>query len=163
MIPMAAHAGTESENKALIRRWFDEVWNQGRQDLIDQFRSPDATAVGLGEGDAKVQGPAAFKAFYSQMRFSLPDLRVKIEDILAEEDKVAVRLAISGTHTGEGFGVPPTGRRVQITGMAIIRFAGGKIVEAWNNLDYLKLLTQIGAIPANAGQDRFLGRSLSGK
>ena len=148
---------TESENKALIRRWFNEVWNQGRQDLIDQLRAPDAIANGLGESDKQVKGPAAFKTYFSRMRAALSDLRVKIDDILAEEDKVAVRLSIEGRHSGEGLGLPPTGRRVYFTGMAVIRIADGKIVEAWNNLDYLQLLIQIGAVPTNAEQDRFLG------
>lgn len=148
---MSAHATTESENKALIRRWFDEVWNKGRHDLIDQFRAPQAVATGLANGSTKVEGPAAFKAFFSRMRTAIPDLHVTIEDILAEEDKIAVRLSVDGTHSGEGFGIPPNGRTIHISGISIVRVSDGKIVEAWNNIDYLSLLTQIGAIPATAG------------
>jgi len=158
MIPMAANSTTESENKALIRRWFDEVWNQGRHELIDQLRAPDAIVTGLGEGNVRSEGPAPFKAFFSNVRTALPDVHVKIEDILSDGDKVAVRLSIEGTHLGEGFGTPPTGNTVQFTAMIIARIANGKLVEAWNNIDQLHLLTQVGAIPANLGPDRFIGR-----
>jgi steroid delta-isomerase-like uncharacterized protein len=146
----------ESENKALIRRWFDEVWNQGRQEAIDQLRAPDAVATGLGERNARSEGPEPFKAFFTNLRAALPDLRVRIEDILAEEDKIAVRLSGEGTHRGSGFGVAPSGRRVQVTGITIIRIADGKIVEAWNSLDQLGLLTQLGVVPGHTGPDRFL-------
>ncbi|HZS56344.1 MAG TPA: ester cyclase [Bryobacteraceae bacterium] len=153
---MSARA-TESENKALIRRWFDEVWNHGRQDMIEQLRAPDAIATGLGEQNARSEGPAPFKAFFANLRAALPDLRIKIEDILAEEDKVAIRLSAEGTHSGKGFGADPTGRKVQFTGITIARIANGKIVESWNSIDQLRLLTQLGVIGAHAGPDRFLG------
>lgn len=149
----------ETENKALIRRWFEEVWNQGRQELIDQLRAPDAGMVGLGEGSTRSEGPAPFKIFYSRMRSALPDMRVEVEDILAEGDRVAVRLSILGTHTGNGFNSIPTGRKVQFTCITIARIADGRIAEAWNNLDQLGLLTQIGVIPQSAVNDRFLGKA----
>ena len=151
-------ANTASENKALIRRWFDEVWNQGREDLIDELRAPDTVATGLAEGGTPAQGSAPFKAFFSNLRATLPDLHVTLEEMLAEGDKVAVRFSIEGTHYGDAMGVPPTGQRVRFGGISIARIAGGKIAEAWNNLDQLGLLMQIGALPANRGSDRFLTR-----
>jgi steroid delta-isomerase-like uncharacterized protein len=153
---MSSTAAAEAENKALIRRWFEEVWNQGRQEVIEQLLAPGAMGVGLGEGNTKTQGSAEFTVFFLNLRGTFPDLHVNIEDILAEGDKVAVRFSVEGTHSGGALGVTPTGRKVQFTGMTIVRIADGQIVEGWNNLDQLGLLKQIGALSANPGADRFL-------
>jgi steroid delta-isomerase-like uncharacterized protein len=155
---MDSRAETASENKALIRRWFEEVWNQGREELIDELRAPEAVATGLGEGTVESRGPAPFKAFYSNLRSAFPDLHVSIEDMLAEGDRVAVRILLEGTHLGDSLGVPPTGKTVRFSGILIARIGGGKILESWNNLDQLGLLAQIGAIPAQGGPDRFLSQ-----
>jgi len=157
LVAMAAPS-TESQNKAFVRRWFEEVWNQGREDLIDEMRAPDAVATGLGESVAESRGTREFKIFYRNLRAAFPDLRVTVEDIVAENDKVAVRITLEGTHIGDALGVPPTGNRVRYGGITMARIAGGKIVEAWNNLDQLALLQQVGALPANLGPDRFLTR-----
>ncbi len=151
-------AQSASENKALIQRWFEEVWNQGREELIDELRAPEAVATGLAEGGAPAQGSAPFKAFFSNLRSALPDLHVTIEEMLAEGDRVAVRYSIEGTHCGDAMGTAPTGQKVRFGGISIARIAGGKIAEAWNNLDQLGLLRQIGAIPGSQGSDRFLTR-----
>ncbi len=156
MCLMNADSSKMAENKALIRQWFEEVWNQGRENRIDELRAPDTVATGLGESHEAAKGPDPFKAFYSNVRRALPDLHVTIEDMLAEGDKVAARLFVKGTHTGDGLGATPTGRRVSFTAMTIARIAGGRIAEAWNSIDQLALLTQIGALPKNDGPDRFL-------
>jgi predicted ester cyclase len=153
---MSVDSAAEAANKALIKRWFEEVWNQGRQEVIEQLRAPNAMGTGLGEGNTKAQGAAEFTVFFLNLRGTFPDLHVSIEDILAEGDKVAVRFSVEGTHGGAALGVTPTGRKVRFSGMTIARIAAGKIVEGWNNLDQLGLLTQIGALPANPGADRFL-------
>ena len=74
------------EDKALVTRWFDEVWNQGRTDLIDQLRAPDAVATGLTEGYAKSRGKGPFEAFHANLRDAFPDLHINIEDMIAEGD-----------------------------------------------------------------------------
>ena len=88
------------------------------------------------------------------MRAALPDVQISIEDTVVEGDKVVVRVALEGTHRGEGLGVSPTGRRVKIAGIVLVQFADGRIIRGWNSWDQLGLLQQLGAIPA-AG-DRFL-------
>jgi len=138
----------EDENKALIRRWFEEVWNRGRTELIDELRAPDAVVTGLREGNAESRGGADFRAFHAELRGAFPDLVVKVEAILAEDDRVAVRITFEGTHLGDIMSVAPTGRRVCFSGISIARIAGGKIVEGWNSLDRLGLLRQIDAFPA---------------
>lgn len=146
-----------SENKALIRRWIEEVWNQGREDLIDQMRAPDTLTTGLGEGGQESRGDAPFRAFYKNLRGTFPDLHLTIEDVIAEGDKVVARLTMEGTHMGSLL-APATGRSVTFTGTVIARIANGKIAESWNNLDQLGMLRQIGALPPESGPDRFLTR-----
>src|SRR5262252_7264640 len=119
----------EAENKAFIRRWFDEVWNQGRANLIDEMSAPDTAATGIGPGIAPSRGRAPFKAFYTNMRETFPDLRVQIEAIIAEDDLVAVRLTVAGTHTGHAL-APATGRKATFTAIVIARIVNGRIVEA---------------------------------
>jgi steroid delta-isomerase-like uncharacterized protein len=155
---MAAPTKTETENKALIQRWFEEVWNSGREDLIEQMRSPDMVATGLGEGLQESRGTAPFRAFHANLRDTLPDLHITVEDVIAEGDMVSVRISLDGTHMGDAL-APATGRKVRFAGIVMARIANGKIAEAWNSLDQLGLLRQIGALPGQPGPDRFLTRS----
>lgn len=143
-------------NKALISRWFEEVWNQGRADLIDEMRAPETVATGLAGGNQESRGSEPFKAFYANLRRALPDLRLTVEDILGEEDKVAVRISLRGTHMGDTLGVPPTGNAVEFSGIVLARIEDGRIAQAWNSLDLLALLKQIGAVSDPTGSDRFL-------
>jgi predicted ester cyclase len=80
----------------------------------------------------------------------LPDLRVTIEELVAEGDKVAVRRSYAGTHRGELLGVPPTGKQLQLGGISIFRLTGGKIAEHWEQLDRLTLMQQLGVVPTPA-------------
>jgi len=142
-------------NKALVRRWFDEVWIQGRVETIDELFAANGVGYGLGDTDAPLHGPAGFKPFVANLRGALPDIHMTIEDIIAADDKVTVRITVEGTHKGAHLGVAPTGRRVRIAGLVVVRIANGQIVEGWNSWDQLGLLRQIGALPAAEGPDRF--------
>jgi steroid delta-isomerase-like uncharacterized protein len=143
-------------NKALVRRWFKEVWNEGRETTIDELFAESGVAYGLGEAEAEVRGPGQLKPFVRNLRGSLPDLQITIQDIIAAEDKVVVRVLLKGTHSGSGLGVPPSGRRVRVSGMVVFRILKGQCVEGWNSWDQLGLLRQIGALPAPVGPDQFL-------
>ena len=96
-----------------------------------------------------MHGPTEFKLFAANIRGSIPNTQIRVEDILTEGDRVAVRVILEGTHTGQGLGVPPTGRRVSIQWIIILRMVDGQIVEAWNSYDQLGLLRQIGTLPAS--------------
>jgi steroid delta-isomerase-like uncharacterized protein len=141
---------------AIVRRWFEEVWNQGRESSIDELLSADGVAHGLGDSEQDVHGPEEFKPFVANIRGALPDTHISIDDFLADGDRVAVRVTLQGTHTGQGFGVPPTGRKVSIQGIVIVRFVNGRIMEGWNSYDQLGLLRQIGALPGADNRDTFL-------
>jgi len=92
------------------------------------------------------------------MRGAIADLQIAIEDIIAEGDKVLVRLVLTGTHSGNGLGVAPTGNPVRVAGLVLVRISGEQIVEGWNSWDQLGFLRQIGALPTPAN-DRFLTAS----
>jgi steroid delta-isomerase-like uncharacterized protein len=132
-----------AENKAIVRRWFDEVWNQGRVEAIDELFAQDGVAHGLGED---LHGPGGFKPFQAAFRAAFPDLRIEIHRLVSEGDLVAYDWSASGTHHGHLMGVAPTGRSARIGGMSIVRIRNGQIAEAWNVFDQLGLFEQLGAV-----------------
>jgi steroid delta-isomerase-like uncharacterized protein len=142
----------------IARRWFDEVWNQGREEVVDELFAEDSVAHGLGEGAATVRGPEEFKMFFRTMKGALPDVQIKVEDLFATDEHARIRVTLHGTHLGEGLGLKPTGRRVAVSGIVIIKVRDGKVVEGWNCWDQLGFLKQLGALPEPGGGDRFLGR-----
>jgi steroid delta-isomerase-like uncharacterized protein len=144
------------QNIATVRRWFEEVWNKGRESAIDEMFPADGVAHGLGDSELDVRGPNDFKPLVANIRGALPDLHISIEDIVAAGDRVAVRITLQGTHTGNGLGVAPTGRKVSIQGIVIVRLVDGCIREGWNSYDQLGLLRQVGALPAAGNRDTFL-------
>ena len=135
------------ENKALVRRWFAEVWNKGRADEIPEMFAADGIAHGLSDDAANpLRGPAGFLPFHAQFREAFPDIEVVVEDQIAEGDKVATRCSVRGKHAGDSLGFAATQAPVEFTGVTITRIKNGKIVEAWNNFDFMRMYKQLGAI-----------------
>lgn len=135
------------ENRALLHRWFEEVWNKGRAEAIDELFAEDGIAHGLSDDTgAPLRGPAGFREFHKNFRSAFPDIIVTVEDTVAEGDKVVARCSVRAVHTGEGLGFAATKRPMEITGIAITRIKDGKIVEAWNNFDFMSMFRQLGAI-----------------
>jgi steroid delta-isomerase-like uncharacterized protein len=133
------------ENKAIDRRLTEEGWNQGNTAVFDELIAADF----IGHNpDWPIHGLEGYKQFYAATRSAFPDMRFSIEDQIAEGDRVVLRLTGTGTHQGELRGIPPSGKRITMTGMVIFRSAGGRVAEGWYNYDTLGLLQQIGAIPA---------------
>jgi steroid delta-isomerase-like uncharacterized protein len=136
------------QNETLLHRWFEEVWNKGRADAIDQMFASEGIAHGLTDQNGnELRGPEGFKPFFESFRNAFPDLQVVIEDTVVEGDKVAARCTVRGTHKGEGIGFAATDKPVEFTGMTIVRVKDGKIVEAWNNFDFLAMYQQVGQHP----------------
>jgi steroid delta-isomerase-like uncharacterized protein len=128
-------------------RWFEEVWNKGRADIIDEMLDPNVIIHGLADpGGNEVRGAEAFKAFYESFRGALPDIQVIVEDTVSEGDKIVARCNVKATHTGEGLGASATGNTVEFTGMCMTIVKNGKIVESWNCFDFLTMMQQIGLI-----------------
>ena len=133
-----------AEHKVLVRRWFQEVWNQGRSAAIDELLADEAVIHGF--GPKPLRGPAGFKPFHSAYRNAFPDVTITVDDMVAEGDKVAVRWSGAGTHLGDGLGMPATGRPIQFHGMNIVRVEHGKLVEGWNVFDQFGMLQQLGVV-----------------
>jgi steroid delta-isomerase-like uncharacterized protein len=133
-------------NKALIRRWFEEVWNKGRAETIDELFAEDGLAHGLA-GSEPLRGPENFKPFFHTFRNAFPDIEVIVEDVIAEGDKVAARCRVRGRHQGHALGFAATQRPVEFTGMVITRWRNGQIVEGWNNFDFMTMYQQLGVAP----------------
>lgn len=135
------------ENKALSRRGIEEAWNKGNLGIIDEVIVPDVVIHDLGNPAGEIRGREAVKAQRVLFRTAFPDLRLTIEDTIAEGDEVMVRFTARGTHRGELLGIAPTGKQVVVSGIAIDRYADGKVVEGWGYFDRLGLLQQLGMIP----------------
>jgi steroid delta-isomerase-like uncharacterized protein len=133
------------ENVNLMRRWFKEVWNEGKIQTIHDLLAPDAVGIGELEDGVKLRGPAEFVPFAQRIRGAFPDINVAIEDAFGAGDRVVLRWSATMTHLGDHLGMPATGKPVRITGMTITRIAGKQIVEGWDNCDQLGMLKQIGA------------------
>jgi len=138
---------TLEENKALIRRWFEEVWNKGRAAAIAEMLAEDAVVHGLSDDAAKpLRGPKGFLPFHAQFREAFPNIEVVVEDTIAEGDKVVARCAVRGKHIGDSLGFKATGAQAEFDGITIVKVKDGKIVEAWNNFDFMKMYKQLGVI-----------------
>jgi steroid delta-isomerase-like uncharacterized protein len=131
------------QNKAMVRRTFEEIWNRGNQAIIEERFAQDY----VGHSLADIHGPQGGKQFAAMMRRAFPDYQYTVEDEIAEGDRVVQRWTARGTHEGEFQGIPPTGEQVTITGISIYRVANGKLVEGWTSANILGLLQQIGAAP----------------
>src|SRR5262249_39807169 len=140
------------ENKAIVRRLYEEVWNKRRLELVDEIISPshaihDANIVG------SAIGPEAYKRQVTRFIKAFPDLRVSIEDAVTENEKLVVAWNLSGTHQGEFMGVPATSRKISVDGITINHIVNGKIMDSYVSYDALGLLQQIGVAIA-LGQAR---------
>jgi steroid delta-isomerase-like uncharacterized protein len=133
------------DNKTLSRRLYEDVLNRGDLAAADEIIAPDAVDHEAGPDGA----PAleTMKGFVTALRTGFPDLRVAVEDVIAEGDLVACRFTMTGTNTGEFMGMPATGRAVSVPGVDILRFKDGKVVEHWGLSDELSLLQQLGLLP----------------
>jgi len=140
------------ENKALVRSWFEEVWNKGRADAIDEMFDEEGVAHGLAdESGAPLRGPANFRAFHQKFRGAFPGVEVIVDDAITEGDRVAARCTVRGRHRGDALGIRATDSPVQFDGICIVRIREGKIVEAWNNFDFMSMFQQLGALRLEDG------------
>lgn len=134
------------ENKAVVKRYFDEVWNEGKLATIDELY-----ALGFVGHDPfarrEVQGTEGRKQYVAMFRAAFPDLHFTVEAQIGEEDLVVTRWSVRGTFTGPFMGIKPTGKPGVVTGVTIDRFAEGKFVESWIHRDDLGMLQNMGVVP----------------
>ena len=138
-------------NKAVLNRFWTEVWDQGDLDVVDEIFHPNFVDHGLAPGLHK-QGPEGAKEAVMQFRNAMPDLYLKCDMMIAEGDKVLSLWESGGTQTGPLASargtIPPTNNKGIVRGMTLNRVEDGKIIEAWDNFDILGMLQQLGVIPS---------------
>ena len=134
------------QNKTNVRRLFEEVWNKGQLSVADELLAPTYTHHDSSTPDVG-RGPESEKKRVTLYRNAFPDIRLTIEDMLAEGETVVARWSCRGTHKGELNGIAPTGKQFNITGISIARFTNGKMFEGYINWDALGLMQQLGVVP----------------
>ncbi len=132
------------ENKALIRCYMEETFNQGNLSVIDQVASSDFIYHHATGRDLSTE---AYQKMSIMTQNAFPDVCMEIDDLFAEGDKVACRFTITGIHKGEYRGIPPTGKNITFQGVNIFRIVDDKIAEIWSRLDLLGMMQQLGVIP----------------
>lgn len=131
--------------KAVVRRLYREVFNEGRLEVIDELvaeQGVDYEHLPDADGDLR----ANLKGWLAVLRTAFPDYHVEVKDLIAEGDRVAVRTVVTGTNCGDFMGMPANGKRIRVGGMDIVRVADGRIVEHWGVSDSAALLDQLDAI-----------------
>jgi steroid delta-isomerase-like uncharacterized protein len=133
------------DNKALVRRWFEQVWNQKNEAAIDEMFSAQGRAYGFPEPDSVVTGPQGFKDLHRDFCGAFPDLHITLDDVVAEGDVVAVRWHVDATHKGDHLGFPATGRVAVLTGTSFLTIRKGQILDGWNQMDMAGLFRRLQA------------------
>jgi steroid delta-isomerase-like uncharacterized protein len=134
------------ENKEKARRFLEEAFNEGNFGVVDEMVASEYVLHDPASPE-EIRGPEGIKRFVQMYRSAFPDTHITVEDLIAEGDEVVTRWRGRGTHQGELFGIAPSGNQVEVTGITISRFEGGKIAEDWTSYDVLGMMQQIGAIP----------------
>lgn len=135
------------DNKSIVRRLYEEVWNKRNLEVTKEFIAPSHAVQLFDAADSGV-GPEAYARNVVQFVRAFPDLKFKVLDMVAEDEKVVAFWNISGTHKGEFRRIAPTGRKVSVDGITISQLANGKIMDSLVSLDMWTLMQQLGAIPA---------------
>jgi steroid delta-isomerase-like uncharacterized protein len=136
------------QNKTSFKRLYEEVFNQGNLDVADELIGPNVVEHQQQPGvSPDAAGPELVRQIARFFRSAFPDLHIAVDDLIAEGDRVAARVTISGTHQGEMLGIPPTGKHVEVSSIDIIRFQDGKAAEHWGETDIMSMMQQLGVVP----------------
>ena len=136
-----------ASNKELVSRLVTDVWNEGQIAELDELLAPDFVGRGFGPENLDRAG---YEEFVIEHREIFPDLEFVLDDVIGDDDRVAVRWTRSGTQEKSVMGVEPTGNRISVSGMSIYRITDGKITDAWNVRDTVAMLKQLGLFPDRA-------------
>ena len=137
---------SEAQNKEVARRFSAELWGEGNVALADQLLAPDLVDHSLMSPD--MSGREGHKQMLAQFRAAFPDLKVTVDDVIAEGSMACVLWHGDGTNSGELMGIPATGKTVHVTGMELLRLENGQIKERWAEFGMFALMMQLGVIPA---------------
>ena len=131
------------KNKNLVRRWFEEVWDKGRLSAIPEMFAQSGRAHGFPDPDSVVNSAEEFAEHCKAFREAFPDVRISVDDLIADGDKVAVRWTATMTHTGDGLGFPATSKKVLVSGSSFLICGNGQILEGWNYMDLTRMRLQL--------------------
>ena len=148
------------DDKAMLVRWFEEVWNQGRLETIEEMLAADCI---IHDGETATKGPDGFKTFYHRLRTVFSEIRVTPHDGVAEGDMACLRWSVTMRHAGDGLGMPATGKLIRATGISMVRFKDGRFAECWQNWDMLGAMEQIKAAERAAVYMGFQGAPPAGQ
>ena len=137
----------ENPYRTIVHEWFEEVWNKRDAKVIDRLLGTDAVVHGIAKADGTpVRGPGDFKEFHRRFLAAFPHIAIEVVETISAGDKIAARCIVRGKHEGDGLGFPATGKTTEFTRMCIAVVREGKIVEAWNNFDFLAMYSQLGGL-----------------
>lgn len=136
---------TETDLKELVRRSNEAVWDQGDLSHLDGYVAEDYVEHNSASPEP-IRGPEGYRQNVEMVREAFPDLSVTTEDLIAEDDRVATRYTLRGTHENAFMGIEPTGNRIEIEGISIGRFEDGQVVEGWSNIDVMGMMQQLGVV-----------------
>ncbi len=139
-----------ADHHAYFAQWFDELWNKKNYDIAYARVHPEMRAHGAG-GQIMTSGPDAVIGMVKEWHKAMPDGKMTMHEVISEGDLSTIRMTWEGTHTGEFYGVKPSGKRIKVTSIGIDRIVDGMITEGWGELDMFGMMQQMGAIPAPAG------------
>ena len=131
------------ENIALMRRWFKEVWNEGRIQTVHELMSESVIGIGQDRPGVEIHGRTEFVGLVNRLRGAFPDIKITIEDAFGADDKVTIRWSAVMTHTGDQLGMPATNKKVQVSGISVAQIENGQIIRGWDNWDELGLMQQL--------------------
>lgn len=135
---------SEEENKAITRGFFDKVWSGGNLEVMEELASKD---IIVHSAAMEFTGTEAYKKYMLGFRNAFPDIKFTIMEQIAKNDMVVDRFIVRGTHKGELWGIPPTGKKFEVMGIGISRIENNKMVEIWGVFDALGLMRQLGVVP----------------
>ena len=146
-----------ADNKAVVRRLYEEVWNKRKLEVINEIISPSHALQASNIFGSSI-GPEAYKRNALLFFAGYPDLHWTIEDTIAEKDKVVACWTISGTHKGDYLGVPATNKKISVDGMTVHHITNGKIMDSYVSWDIWGMMQQLGVVPALGQTKSFSAR-----
>lgn len=139
--------GTSIDHEAYFFEWFEELWNKKNYDFAFKRVSPNFTAHGAGGQEIK-QGPDGVSAMVREWHKAFPDAHMTMDEVITEGELSTIRMTFTGTHTGEFYGIKPSGKKIKVTSIGIDRVVDGMITEGWGELDMFGMMQQMGVIPS---------------
>lgn len=153
-IEAARRAKRVGQYPSLLHRWFEEVWNQGREETIDELLADDVVAHGLtDENGDNVVGKEEFRRFFKRFRSALSDINVEVGEVMHDGDRVSAITRVRATHCGDGLGFCATQQPVDFSGILMVRLRDGQMAEVWNFYDFMTMFGQMGVLSIKTGNE----------